>query len=1019
VSTALSCQTVPAQVLVAARGRSNRPILTLLDAQGEVRAALSYTALLDRASLWQALFTDLGLVPSDRIVVALPHGADLYAAYIGALLGGFVPSMFAFPSPKMTEEAYFETLRALVGVATPRVFVTFETLRPKIAAHLTSVPLHVISPESLPPACGARAAAAEPSPSAEAFLQYSSGTTGLKKGVAISHAALLWQVTQYGRAIALSPDDVIVNWLPLYHDMGLICGFFLPLLTGTPVVAMDPFDWVVRPAMVLDAITRHRGTLCWQPNFAYSLLARTLRHTDVRSFVLSSVRALINCSEPVLDDSHRSLLQVLSPCGLKASSLGTCYAMAEQTFAATSSEAGQPAAVDEIDADVFAREGRAAKKAASTARTLRLVSSGRALPATQVTIQTPDGSALPERHAGEIVIASPSLAAAYLGPGAAPLSDGGRYRTGDLGYLADGELYVTGRRKDLIIVSGRNIYPHDVEALAHDVRGVVAGRVVAFGVPDAESGTERLIVQAELPAPDGEDARAIVEAVRARLSQRLGVAAHVEAVSPRTLRKSTSGKLARAANRDVFLQQGPRTALVAPKPAGDVNTGEALAVALESIGDVLGEHAARALSPDDSLIVSGRLGSLDLVGLIIAIERRIGRRLPAASLELGHFETARKIARLIDHVRHSADLDAVLEANETRPLDDREKAALFFQRHARSTDVLFLGSSRTRHVSAQVAALYGFTAFNFWTTSARVEDWYCALRFALDEQTRLRGAALRGVLIGIDAEAFTPASGIEPLLTSAPLLARYLDEQASAAAAPGAAPAWAGTTGLDERFVNVRWQLRLASDEPTWFTTTHAGPRTSRVASSRPIIRGAPPLLTPDDKNPAYALRFEGFDRLAPWRVDYFQRLLALVRQHELALICYVTPVHHTLDAFLRVKTTYTQRLSEIQSLVVTHAPSAVWLDTSTVEGFGGTPGGFHDGAHANQENSETLTHLLMQTFNTLPRPGNQAGDRADARPSARATRAASNVRDAADRSGTRGASPAGARITGATPLSS
>jgi len=316
------------------------------------------------------------------------------------------------------------------------------------------------------------------------FLQFSSGTTGLKKGVAVSAKALLWQVDTYADRIGLREGDRIASWLPLYHDMGLIACFFLPLLRGVPLVAMSPFEWVAHPEMLLDAVTRHRASLAWLPNFAYNLLAA--RAGAAAGADLSSLRALINCSEPVLESSHRLFLERFAPVGLRREALASCYALAENTFAVTSGGIERPLATE-------TRDGRV------------LVSSGRALPETAIRVLDPHGSPLAEGEMGEIAIATPCLFSGYVGnpqETAASLK-AGWFHTGDLGFLRDGELFVAGRIKDLLIIGGRNFYPQDVEALVDEVPGVIPGRCVALGVDDAALGTQVLVVIAEARLPEG------------------------------------------------------------------------------------------------------------------------------------------------------------------------------------------------------------------------------------------------------------------------------------------------------------------------------------------------------------------------------------------------------------------------------------------------------------------------------------------------------------------------------------
>ncbi|MCP4591079.1 MAG: fatty acyl-AMP ligase, partial [bacterium] len=496
--------TIPARLLDNLEHAADACALRLLHDNAETQT-LTYRQLIDEAARWARWYEDLGLLHGDRVVIILQHSVDLYAAFVGGLLRGVVPSMFAFPSPKYSSEEYFRTIGVLVENADPRLLVTY----PELAEQLTagaSLPAatRVCTPRDLPTGTSKFPVGPNVDPESTAFLQYSSGTTGIKKSVAISHRALLWQIDRYADAIRLASDDVIVSWLPLYHDMGLIACLFLPLLKRVPLVAMSPFEWVRRPGMWLRAVSDFGGTLSWLPNFAYSFMPKNVTDAELADLRLSSLRGVVNCSEPVMAASHAQLLERLAPYGLRPEALGTCYAMAENTFAVTSGGFDSPVASDRIDASEFVRSGCAIPTADSTPQGKTLVSSGQALPDTEIAIVSPQGTPLAERRVGEIVLRSPCLLNEYYrNPDATAAGlHGDRYFTGDLGYLADGELYVTGRLKDLIIIAGQNVHPQDIEALLNDVPGLIPGRNVALGVSDSTNGTEKLVILAETHATE-------------------------------------------------------------------------------------------------------------------------------------------------------------------------------------------------------------------------------------------------------------------------------------------------------------------------------------------------------------------------------------------------------------------------------------------------------------------------------------------------------------------------------------
>ena len=552
----------PATLLDAARqlarDRADAPAITLILHEGERRlttgqffaGAARYAAALERA----------GIRPGDLAVLVMSHGEDLLYAFWGALLLGAAPSIFPFLSDKLDPGRYYDSVRQLVTHAGVRAVIAGPELAAPLAERLDGatavLPADQINLDEL---AGAehylgRAPAA---PDDTAFLQHSSGSTGLQKGVMLSHRAVLNQIASYSQAIALTPDDVIVSWLPLYHDMGLIAAFILPIVQGIPLVLMSPFHWVRDPKILLWAIHQHRGTLCWLPNFAYNFLAARVRPASIHGLDLSSLRAVINCSEPVYAESHRLFLEQYAYYGLRESALATCYAMAENVFAVTQSAIGQPPRLDLVDRRAL-MEARRALPAAEGAPTAAQVSCGRPIAGCTVRVVDERRAPLPERHIGEIAIQGDSLMVGYYRRPeiTAEVMADGWYYTGDMGYLADGELYVTGRKKDLIIIGGKNVYPQDIENLLNAIPGLHPGRAVAFGVFNDQLGTEDLAVVGEADTDDPDARAAIMREIRARVAQTTDVTArYVHLVGAKWLIKTSSGKIARAANRDKFLQE--------------------------------------------------------------------------------------------------------------------------------------------------------------------------------------------------------------------------------------------------------------------------------------------------------------------------------------------------------------------------------------------------------------------------------------------------------------------------------
>src|SRR5579859_6056670 len=526
---------------------------------------VTFRWLMEGSAGYARAYLQAGLLPGEVVVLILQHGEALVYAYWGALLAGVVPSIMPFLTEKLAPEKYRQELAALVAVTRPAAIVTYPEFAPEVHAALaasgpTSVRA-VLTSDSVSPASEPDLAALPGlgrSPDDLALLQHSSGTTGLQKGVALSHRAVLNQLDCYGAAIRLSDEDVVVSWLPLYHDMGLIAGFVMPLIRRVPLVLMSPFDWVRAPYRLLQAVSQYRGTLTWLPNFAFNFCAQKIRERDLQGVDLSSWRAVINCSEPMRWESHQAFSSRFAAHGLRPGALATCYAMAENVFAVTQGGIDSPVTVDPVDRRALVGEKLARPAAPGGAEVAQMLSAGRPLANVQVRVLDEQRRELPERRVGELALRSDCMLSGYYNRAdlTAQAFVDGYYLTGDMGYQAAGEIYVTGRKKDLIIVGGKNVHPQDLEALAAEVPGVHPGRVVAFGVFDEEAGTEDAVVVAEADTEDEAAREQISNAIRLRINQGSDIAVRqVRIVGPRWVLKTSSGKVARAANRDKFLNE--------------------------------------------------------------------------------------------------------------------------------------------------------------------------------------------------------------------------------------------------------------------------------------------------------------------------------------------------------------------------------------------------------------------------------------------------------------------------------
>lgn len=536
----------------------------IMQQAGQPDDPLSYDRLLQNAAGIAALLTAHAISPGEVVILVLQHGSALINSFYGALLHGAVPAIMPFLTEKLSPEKYQADIAALLGITRPAAILTepaFLPLMQQIAGPNTSVRavLDVSAcPSPQSPPDFATFAGLDRSPEDIVLLQHSSGTTGLQKGVALSNRAVLRQLDTYAAELRLSGQDVIVSWLPLYHDMGLIAGFILPVLKGVPLVLMSPFDWVRAPYKLLQAISTYHGSLTWLPNFAYNFCAQKIRDRDLTGVDLSSLRAVSNCSEPMRWDSHQLFFHRFQPWGLRPEALTTCYAMAENVFAVSQGGIHRPVSTFAVDSvDLIAH--RKLSPPSSPAQATTLLSAGPPIANTDVRILSDRHQPLPEDEIGEIALQSDCMLTGYYNrPDATRKAfHRGWLLTGDLGFLHQGEVYVIGRKKDLIIVGGKNIFPQDLENLAYTVKGIHPGRAVAFGLMNDSLGTEEVVIVAECES--GLDDPRILEDLEAKIRLALIQGSEitprqVKVVPPPWILKTSSGKTARGANRDKYLR---------------------------------------------------------------------------------------------------------------------------------------------------------------------------------------------------------------------------------------------------------------------------------------------------------------------------------------------------------------------------------------------------------------------------------------------------------------------------------
>jgi fatty-acyl-CoA synthase len=517
----------------------------------------SFRTIHEEALRRGAHFAARDLRKGDRVALVIPDGDEFVLSFLGAIYAGVVPVPIYPQLSFKNVDAYHDTVAHITRASGAKLLVTTETTRPYVDPVVPSVDSlrGIMSAHELE-APAPRPLDVNVTPEDLAFLQFTSGSTSRPKGVVVTHANLAanseaFMIHGLGKD---SSFDKGVSWLPLYHDMGLI-GFVVgPLFTDIPVVFMPTASFVRGPRIWLDTIHKHRGTITYAPNFAYQLVAKRLKEKDVlgSGWDLSCMRVTGCGAEPIQAKTLREFADKLKPAGFDPRSYLPSYGMAEATLAITFVAHGTGVRTDTIDP-----RAQQTHDARPVSQGTELVNCGRAFPEHEVAIVDEDGKRLGDRQIGQIVTRGPSVTKGYFeepeltaqswkkGP------DGETWLyTGDLGYLVDGDLFICGRLKDIIIIRGRNFYPSDIEWVVSELPGVRRGNVVAFGM-DVD-GEEQLVVCAEAFASE---AASLTDAIQNTVTAQIGLSVYrVEIVPQGSLPRTSSGKPQRRKTKELFLE---------------------------------------------------------------------------------------------------------------------------------------------------------------------------------------------------------------------------------------------------------------------------------------------------------------------------------------------------------------------------------------------------------------------------------------------------------------------------------
>jgi len=521
--------------------------------QGEV---ITYKQLKQEAEKVAIGLQQKHVEPGQTVALMLPTGPEYFYSFFGILLAGAVPVPI-YPPVRMNQledhlirhAAILKNALVTVLITVPEAKRVAQLLKSQVDTlnHVSTLSDLTSKPGNYQtPAIG---------PDAIAFIQYTSGSTGNPKGVVLTHQNLIANIRAFGEAAKVTAKDIVVSWLPLYHDMGLIGTWFGSLYHSSLFISMSPLSFLSRPRRWLWAIHHYKATITAAPNFAYELCVRRIQDADIKGLDLSSLRAVANGAEPISPDTIQRFYERFSHYGFRWEAMLPVYGLAESSVGLAFPPLGRGPLIDRIDREDFVRSGEAQPAEKDDPTALRFVACGRPLRRHEIKIVGPTGTELPDRREGKLLFRGPSSTTGYFrNPEATKkLFSGEWLNSGDLAYIAGGDVYITGRSKDVIIHAGRNIYPHELEEAVGDLEGIRKGCVAVFGSADPKTGTERLVVLAETRETDPKVFERLHGQINTSSSNLLGTPPdEVILAPPHSVLKTSSGKIRRDGTRKLY-----------------------------------------------------------------------------------------------------------------------------------------------------------------------------------------------------------------------------------------------------------------------------------------------------------------------------------------------------------------------------------------------------------------------------------------------------------------------------------
>ncbi len=538
---------------------SDRLHLTVLQDDSTVIGTLTYGDLARTARLVAAGLIQRDIEPGDRVALMLPTSVDFFSGFFGILYAGAVPVPI-YPPMRMSQlEDHLRRQAGILRNAGARILITMPEglrlaglLRGQVESlsKVESIPSLVTEPPELQLPLVTDAGAT-------ALIQYTSGSTGDPKGVVLSHANLLSNIRAMGQVMEANSADVFVSWLPLYHDMGLIGAWFGCLHFAAPLYAMSPLSFLVRPESWLWAIHRFGATLSASPNFGFELCLNKIDDADLQGLDLSRLRMIANGAEPVSVQTLRRFIERFRRYGFRPGAMAPVYGLAEDAVGLAFPPLGRLPIIDRVDREALSRHGAADVARADDRNPLEIVACGQPLPGHEIRIVDEADHEVGERHEGRLEFRGPSATSGYFRneTKTRAVFHDGWLDSGDRAYMVGGDVYVTGRIKDIIIRAGRHIYPQEIEQAIAEIPGIRKGGVAVFGVPDRATGTERVVVLAETRETDASARATLQTRAHEIVTDIAGTPPDEIVLAPaRTVPKTSSGKIRRSAAKEIYEQ---------------------------------------------------------------------------------------------------------------------------------------------------------------------------------------------------------------------------------------------------------------------------------------------------------------------------------------------------------------------------------------------------------------------------------------------------------------------------------